>query len=103
MQKVIAVDDLKDGLIDDNIQKSFGEILADIQNKEKPAESKRILTAKFVFMPSSDRQQAKLTVETHVMLAPNRPVGTMLFFEEKGDQLIAFDRDPNQQTLPAND
>ena len=35
--------------------------------------------------------------------APLKPINTTLHIEKKGEQFIAFDRDPNEQDLPMDD
>lgn len=103
MQKIIPVEALKNGLFDELQQKLFAEALADIKNEEKPADAKRVITLKYSLSPSPDRQCAKVTLEGHLMIAPLKPIATTLFIESKGDQFIAFDKDPNQQEIPVEE
>ena len=103
MQKIIPLYSLKGGLFEELQQKLFAAALADIKDEEKPADAKRVITLELSLLPAGDRSQARIQLEGHLHTAPLKPINTTLHIEKKGEQFIAFDRDPNEQDLPMDD
>lgn len=97
--KVISLDTLKDGSIDETIQSAFREVIADIKDENKDAQKRRKVVVTFLIDPTPDRAGAKMTTEVKTTLAGQNKSGAMLFFEKKGGQIIAHDEDPAQGKL----
>lgn len=97
--KIISLDDLKDGRINEEIQKAAAEVIADIQNTEKEPEKRRALIVRIDFDPTADRKGSNISVSVKTSLAAGRKISTMLWFEKKGSATIAHDEDPNQGKL----
>jgi ABC-type transporter MlaC component len=99
MVQMIALDAVKDGKVMEQIQAAFAEVFADIQNEEKDAQHRRQVVVKFNMDPTVDRKAFKMTMEVKSTLGRHSQVGSMLFFEKKGKNLIAHDESPEQQKL----
>jgi hypothetical protein len=99
--KIIALDELKDGRINEEIQKCASEVIADIQNTDKEPEKRRSLIIRIDFDPTADRKGSAIAVSVKTSLAASRKIGTMLWFEKKGSHTIAHDEDPAQGKLLA--
>lgn len=99
MQQIITLDTVKDGKVMEQIQAAFRELIADIKNEEKDAQHRRQVVIKLNFDPTPDRAAAKMTVEVKTTLGRHNQIGSMLFFEKKGKEIIAHDEDPAQGKL----
>lgn len=98
-QQVIALDELKDGRIMDEIQNAARQVVADIKDENKEAGKRRALIIRIDFDPTEDRKGSNIAVSVKATLAGARKIGTMLWFEQKGKEVIAHDEDPAQQKL----
>ena len=98
-QNVIALEELKDGRIMDEIQNAARQVIADIKDENKEAGKRRALIIRIDFDPTEDRKGSNIAVSVKTTLAGARKIGTMLWFEQKGKEIIAHDEDPAQQKL----
>lgn len=97
--KIIALDELKDGRIGEEIQNAVRQIIQDIKDENKEAGKRRALVIRIDFDPTEDRKGSNIAVSVKTTLAGARNIGTMLWFEQKGKEVIAHDEDPAQQKL----
>lgn len=97
--KIIALDELKDGRIGEEIQNAARQIIQDIKDENKEAGKRRALVIRIDFDPTEDRKGSNIAVSVKTTLDGARKIGTMLWFEQKGKEVIAHDEDPAQQKL----
>jgi len=89
--KEINLAELAQGAVNEQFQKNFQSVIDNIYDPNTPAKATRKLTIEMIFKPDEDREMAKISSKTKLLLAPSQPVETkvILDYDVKTKQVLA--------------
>jgi hypothetical protein len=98
--KVVALDTLGGGVALELFDRALAEVLKNIDDPNTKATSPRKIIVEVRFTPTEDRESAQVLVIVSSKLESVKPAAMSVFLGRERNKLVAYSRDPLQQTLP---
>lgn len=95
----VCLQTLNRGAVLDLFNAEFEKVLKNIEDENTDAKGTRSITIKIDLKPTEDRRYAETKVSVSSKLAGIKPTKGMIFFDNDGTGLAAYEDNPEQKVL----
>lgn len=96
----VELGSLARGAVIERFDEAMKRVLENIVDPDMVANSVREINMKIRFAPSKDRRSAAIDIAVEPKLAKKNTVGTLIHIGKRGNQVEAFENNPDQLTFP---